>query len=190
MKRTTGPAAPGARSMNEFGLRFHHLGLAVRRPDEARSILGGLGYRLGAPLFDPEQNVNLFMCRHDAMPDIEVIYPGEGKGPVDRLVARHADGIVYHLCYVTDDLGATLRRFAETGLRAQCVSPPKPAVLFGGSTVSFYMVIGIGLIEIVEGASARPPRSTSNQSHPVTNRSPKGARGTRASSRGPRMRRE
>src|SRR5665213_2617527 len=86
--------------MNEFGLQFHHLGLAVRRPDDARSLLTGLGYRMGEPIFDPEQNVNLIMCLHNAMPNIEVIYPGQGKGPVDGLVARHMNGIVYHLCYI------------------------------------------------------------------------------------------
>jgi methylmalonyl-CoA/ethylmalonyl-CoA epimerase len=140
--------------MNAFGLRFHHFGLAIRRPDDARSFLSGLGYRLGEPLFDPEQNVNLFMCAHETMPDIEVIYPGQGKGPIDGLVARHASGIVYHPCYVSDDLDATLRRMCEAKLRLQCVSPPKPAVLFGGHRVSFYMIVGIGLIEIIEGSKA------------------------------------
>jgi hypothetical protein len=44
----------------------------------------------------------------------------------------------------------------DARLRLQCVSPPKPAILFGGRHVSFYMIIGIGQIEIIEEA-AQPP---------------------------------
>ena len=139
--------------LNDFGLRFHHLGLAVRRPSDAAVLLRGLGYRIGEPIFDPEQNVNLTMCSHGEMPNIEVICPGQRKGPVDGLVARHSNGIVYHLCYVTDNLADTLKRMSDARLRLQCVSPPKPAILFGGLRVSFYMIVGIGLIEIIEEAA-------------------------------------
>jgi hypothetical protein len=137
--------------MNEFGLTFHHLGLAVRKPDDARRMLRGLGYRLDETVFDAEQNVNAIMCTHDTMPAVEIIYPGVGKGPVDGLVARHANGIVYHLCYATANLGDTLARISKTKLRLLCVSPPKPAVLFGGRPVSFYAASGMGLLEIIEG---------------------------------------
>jgi methylmalonyl-CoA/ethylmalonyl-CoA epimerase len=145
--------AAATSALNDFGLRFHHLGLAARRPNDAAILLRGLGYRIGEPIFDPEQNVNLTMCSRGAMPDIEVICPGQGKGPVDGLVARHSSGIVYHLCYVTDDLADTLQKINDARLRWQCVSPPKPAILFGGRRVSFYMIVGIGLIEIIEEAA-------------------------------------
>jgi methylmalonyl-CoA/ethylmalonyl-CoA epimerase len=56
------------------------------------------------------------------------------------------------LCYVTDNLADTLSRMNDARLRWQCVSPPKPAILFGGRRVSFYMIVGIGLIEIIEEA--------------------------------------
>ena len=61
------------REMNRFGLEFHHLGLAVRRPDDAVRFLDGLGYEIGEPIFDPEQNINAILCRHGgAMPDVEI----------------------------------------------------------------------------------------------------------------------
>jgi Glyoxalase/Bleomycin resistance protein/Dioxygenase superfamily len=135
---------------NLSGLRFHHLGLAVRRPGDASRFLGSLGYEIHEPVFDPQQNVNLVMCRHKAMPDVEIIYPATGKSPVDVLVNQRPEGIVYHICYVTGDLHATLQAMEESGVRALCVAPPVPAVLFGGCPVSFYNVVGMGLCEIIE----------------------------------------
>jgi catechol 2,3-dioxygenase-like lactoylglutathione lyase family enzyme len=137
--------------VNAFGLAFHHLGLAVRRPRDATQFLGGLGYALAEPVFDPEQNVNLIMCAHaGSMPDIEIIYPAAGKSPVDALIAGRPEGIVYHVCYVTADLAATLAALDAGGVRAICKVPPVPATLFGGRRVSFYDIVGMGLCEIIE----------------------------------------
>src|ERR1700728_640659 len=136
--------------MTGFGLQFHHLGLAVRRPDEAVSFLSGLGYAIGERIFDPEQNVHLILCRHAQMPAVEVICPGDAPGPIDNYVARYSSGIVYHACFETTDLAASLAAVKAAGLRALCISRPRPAVLFGGRAVSFYNIDGMGLIEILE----------------------------------------
>ena len=130
-------------------LKFHHFGLAVRRPDEARIFLATLGYRQGDPVFDPAQNVHLQLCTHPAHPAVEIIWPGNAGGPIDKLAQRHASGIIYHVCYETENLDAALARFAKEKLRVVCISPPTPAPLFGGRPVSFYNVVGIGLIEIL-----------------------------------------
>jgi Glyoxalase/Bleomycin resistance protein/Dioxygenase superfamily len=131
-------------------LAFHHLGLAVRRPVEATTFVSVLGYRIAETVFDPEQNVYLAMCSHDTEPMIEIIWPGETKGPVHGLTKHHPVGVIYHVCYSTDDLSAALAGLEKAGLRAICISPPKPATLFGGRKVSFYNVSGIGLMEILE----------------------------------------
>lgn len=139
------------RDVNPFGLTFHHLGLAVRRPRDATQFLGGLGYGIPAAVFDPEQNVNLVMCTHSgAMPDVEIIYPADGKSPIDALVEGRPPGIVYHMCYVSADLAATLAAMEAAGVRAFCRVPPVPATLFGGRRVSFYDIVGMGLVEIIE----------------------------------------
>jgi len=131
-------------------LTFHHFGLAVRRPDEARKFVAALGYQCGDSVFDPAQNVHLQLCTHATQPAVELIWPGETPGPVDKLVQRHASGIIYHLCYETDQLTAALAGLAAAGLRPMCISPATPAPLFGGRPVSFYNVVGMGLIEILE----------------------------------------
>jgi methylmalonyl-CoA/ethylmalonyl-CoA epimerase len=158
--------------MNLFNLTFHHLGLAVRRPTEASAFLRGLGYRCDDSMFDPEQNVHLVMCSHDAMPAVEIIYPAEGDSPIDGFLARHANGLIYHACYVTDDLGRSLAQLEAAEITAICVSPPKPAILFGGRKVSFYNVLGVGLVEIIEAdsvpAAALATGQTHENSHPST----------------------
>jgi methylmalonyl-CoA/ethylmalonyl-CoA epimerase len=136
--------------LSGLNLGFHHLGLAVRRPQEAVAFLSALGYRAGESVLDPNQNVNLMMCAHETEPDVEIIWPSDTRGPLDAMLQRHSSGIIYHACYVTDDLSAALAAMEKAGLRAVCVSPPKPAPLFDGRMVSFYNIIGIGLVEILE----------------------------------------
>jgi catechol 2,3-dioxygenase-like lactoylglutathione lyase family enzyme len=140
---------------NKWGLTFHHLGLAVKDVDAAIRFLTGLGYRPGPKVFDPLQNVHLGMFTHDAMPDVEIIYPGDGAGPLDALLATHKDGLIYHTCYTSPDLDASLEAIeADGNLRLYEMSPPKPAVLFGGKPVAFYVVGGVGLIEIIDESRA------------------------------------
>jgi hypothetical protein len=83
--------------MNRFGLRFHHFGLAVPNPCAAFRFLRALGYRLGPVVFDPLQQVNLALCAHEEMPDVEVIWPSERPSPIDRILKRGGP-MVYHLC--------------------------------------------------------------------------------------------
>ena|ERR1039457_4209906 len=142
--------------MNRFGLAFHHLGLAARDPPTARLFLEGLGYRIEEPVFDPEQNVNLVMASHERMPAVEIIWSAGNAGPVDKMLEKHTKGIIYHVCYVSEDLPASLQAFADAGLEPFCISPPTKAILFGGHPVSFYAVKGIGLIEIIEGLPSNP----------------------------------
>jgi methylmalonyl-CoA/ethylmalonyl-CoA epimerase len=101
-------------------------------------------------VFDPHQNVNLAMCVHTDQPAIEIIWPGDTPGPIHDLAARHASGIVYHVCYETENLASTLDWLKSAGIKAICISPPKPAPLFNGRPVSFYNIRGMGLIEILE----------------------------------------
>jgi catechol 2,3-dioxygenase-like lactoylglutathione lyase family enzyme len=136
--------------MNDPHLKFHHFGLAVRRPAEARAFVSALGYQTGEAVFDPERNVHLQLCSHQVHPAIEIIWPGDAKGPVEKLIDLHGGGIIYHVCYETDQLAAALAQLAEAKLRFVCISPPSPAPLFGGRRVSYYNFIGIGLIEILE----------------------------------------
>jgi hypothetical protein len=136
--------------VNRFGLAFHHVGLAVRLSEPAFIYLGALGYRIGRAVFDPLQRVNLSMCSHCEMPDVEVIWPGDGPSPVDNLIKRRGSA-VYHLCYHSLDPEGAVAAMEAAGLRVLQISPPQPAILFGGLAVSFHAVADLGLIEIIHG---------------------------------------
>lgn len=136
-------------SMQEFALRFHHFGLASRRPDHTLRFLHGMGHEVVTQVYDPLQNVRLWLCAHAFMPTVELVAPAEGPGPLDTILATSGEG-VYHLCYETENLEASLESLKAAGLRVVCVSTPKSAILFGGRRVSFYMVRDVGIIELLE----------------------------------------
>jgi len=81
---------------------------------------------------------------------VEIIWPGDVVGPVEKLTRKHTSGIIYHICYITGNLTDALASFQEMGVNAICISSPTPAPLFNGRKVSFYNIIGMGLIEILE----------------------------------------
>jgi Glyoxalase/Bleomycin resistance protein/Dioxygenase superfamily len=130
------------------GMAFHHFGLAVSAPEEAFRYLALLGYSEGNSVFDPLQQVNLAMRHHALMPDVEVIWPGEGPSPIDNLVKRTGT-MIYHVCYTSPDPAAALAALETAGLETMLVSPPTPAILFGGREVSFHQISGFGLIEML-----------------------------------------
>lgn len=136
-------------------LTFHHFGLAVRRPDKAFQYLKSLGYLEGNEAYDPLQAVNVAMRHHPTMPDVEVVWPGEAPSPIDNIV-KGGRPLIYHLCYASDNAAEAIGHLRSAGLVVVEVSAPKPAILFGGLMVSFYNVLGWGLIEIVH----RPPSGT------------------------------
>src|SRR5260370_22150173 len=89
-------------SMNDdnFGLVFHHLGLAVPAPQAATMFLRGLGYRGGQTVRDALQHADLTIWQHASAPNIEVICPAApNAGPVADILAVKPEGLVYHLCY-------------------------------------------------------------------------------------------
>lgn len=131
---------------------LHHLGLAARRPESARKFARALGYSIGETVHDPLQSVDLAMCEHPAMPSLEIVTPGKAPGPLSAFL-RSASELVYHLCYEVDEIDRAARKLADDVGSLRCVSERKPAVLFGGRLVAFYMIPGAGLVELLERAS-------------------------------------
>ncbi len=134
--------------MNEFGLKFHHFGLATQNPSLAGAFLQGLGYRVSETVFDPEQNVNLRLATHSSQPWVELVYAAGTEGPLSNIL-KGSHSLIYHMCYEAESPISSLEKMHEHGHRVFTVSPPKPALLFDGKKVSFHMVRGVGLMEIL-----------------------------------------
>ena len=138
--------------MNLIGLKFHHLGLATTNHKKAIEFLKGLQYTIGKSIYDPIQNVNLILCTHIEFPDIEVIYSETGKedkSPLNKLF-EFQNELFYHICYTTTDLNYSLERIRKLGLRIFQIAPREKAKLFNNKKVSFYKIVGFGIIEILE----------------------------------------
>lgn len=128
-------------------IEFHHFGLAVKEFSEALKFHRSLGYRCGDPVIDPLQDVELIMCVSDQYPAVELIKPTSSSSPVVNYLKK-GDAMLYHLCYEVSDAESIGRLFPEN--RAICVSKPKPAILFDNRLVAFYLVMGVGLIEVLQ----------------------------------------
>jgi methylmalonyl-CoA/ethylmalonyl-CoA epimerase len=137
--------------MTKLPFTFHHLGLAARRQDSARRFAEALGYQVGKTVLDPLQNVELAMCTHTRMPALEIVTPAATPGPLGQLL-RSSTELVYHLCYEVPHLDTALEAIRGTIGTPRCVSEPKPAVLFDGRRVAFYLMSGCGLVELLEAA--------------------------------------
>jgi len=134
--------------MDKYGLHFHHLGLATKKCDKAIIFLKGLGYSVSEPVYDSIQNVNLIMCSNPSLPDIEIIYPAQTSGHLDTILKDNSEQF-YHICYTSGNVSDSLEKIRAEN-RIITISERKPAVLFSNKYVSFYLVAGFGIIEILE----------------------------------------
>lgn len=136
------------------GFRFHHFGLAATDPAKAAEFATRLGYSCGPEVFDPLQDVRLRWCEHPLSPSLEIVSPASPNGPLKRILLDHPSSF-YHLCYeISDDTAVALDTLRADGARVVTVVGPVPAVLFGGRRVSFHVVYGFGLLELLEQAHA------------------------------------
>ncbi len=117
-------------------------------------MLKGLGYKIGDTVRDDLQNVHLALCTRRGMPAIEIIYATETPGPVSGILKANAS-MIYHICYTSKDLEKSLDAMERDNNRVVLISAPKPAPLFGGRKVSFHLVHGFGMIEILEDDQPR-----------------------------------
>lgn len=127
---------------------FHHAGVAVANLDDSLDhYVNVLGAVADAQEFvDPLQQVRIrFVTLAGAR--LELLQP---LGPDSHLqgIVRRGIGL-YHLCFEVPDMDGELARLRSEGY--MLISPPKPAVAFGGRRVAFVMYQGL-MIELLEAA--------------------------------------
>lgn len=127
-------------------LQFHHIGLATRELAKDRRDHEFLGYRAEGELFlDPIQRIRgLFMTLGPMR--VELLEPLGADSPLESYLNR---GIkIYHECFTCPDINASVESLQSH--RARLVSPPQPAVAFGGRSIAFLLLPSQTLIELVE----------------------------------------
>ncbi len=137
--------------MSAAALRFHHVGLLTDDPERSAARLRKLGYRPGRVVDDPLQQARLQLCGGpEGSAAIELVTPLPGNEALARLFKRRGDHM-YHVCFAAPSFDAALAQLAlDAGEAFTVVSPPKPALLFDNARVAFYLVGGLGLVEVLE----------------------------------------
>jgi methylmalonyl-CoA/ethylmalonyl-CoA epimerase len=136
---------------DELGFKLRHVGVAVPSLGPATETLATLfGYRVvSGPFDDPIQKVSVnFLTKSDNdATEIELIAPLSEDSPITSMLAKSGGG-AYHLCFETSDIDQALVHAKNNG--CMIVSPPVPAVAFGGRRIAWIYTRSRQLFELVE----------------------------------------
>jgi len=135
----------------DLGFKLRHVGVAVPSLKPATETLSALfGYRVvSGPFDDPIQKVSVnFLTTSDKdAAEIELIAPLSEDSPITSMLAKSGGG-AYHLCFETSDIDQALVHAKNNG--CMIVSPPVPAVAFGGRRIAWIYTRSRQLFELVE----------------------------------------
>ena len=135
----------------DLGFKLRHVGVAVPSLGPATETLSALfGYRVvSGPFDDPIQKVSVnFLTTSDKdAAEIELIAPLSEDSPITSMLAKSGGG-AYHLCFETSDIDQAVVHARRTG--CMIVSPPVPAVAFGGRRIAWIYTRSRQLFELVE----------------------------------------
>ena len=135
----------------DLGFKLRHVGVAVPSLGPATETLSALfGYRVvSGPFDDPIQKVSVnFLTKSDTdATEIELIAPLSEDSPITSMLAKSGGG-AYHLCFETSDIDQALVHAKNNG--CMIVSPPVPAVAFGGRRIAWIYTRSRQLFELVE----------------------------------------
>ena len=133
--------------MKNFGLKFHHLGLATDNPKLTLKILKNIGYKPIKTRSNKNYNVKNIICSSKSHPTVEIVAKMGGKSPIDNIVKKNKN-LVYHICYSSKNLKKTLNMMKKKKLSIVKISNSYLSP-FEGVDASFFFLKGIGIIEIM-----------------------------------------
>lgn len=131
-------------------MRFNHLGVACRNLDSEQRAWSDLGYAVeGTDFVDPNQGIRGRFLTGPG-PRLELLVETEGSSVIQPWLRQGVK--IYHQAFETEEFSAAIATLEGSGARV--VSPPTPAVAFGGRKVCFLMLRNLALVELIEAASA------------------------------------
>jgi len=134
---------------------LHHVAIAVPRiADVLPFYRDTLGLAAGPVRELPDQRVRVAFVGGEG-DRIELVEPTDDASGVARFVAERGRPTLHHVCYVVDDLAATLRTLAADGVELIDERPRRGA----HGMVAFLHPRASGgvLIELMDRASLREP---------------------------------
>ncbi|MDQ6827960.1 MAG: methylmalonyl-CoA epimerase [Gemmatimonadota bacterium] len=128
------------------GTRIAHIGIAVRALGETLPLYRDILGLLEVPLDDADGAHIAGLAAGDAL--VELLEPDRPGSPIDNFIAKRGPGI-HHICFVVDDLDASLARCRAAGLRLIDETPRLGAE---GKRIAFLHPSAAGgvLIELTE----------------------------------------
>ena len=136
-------------------IRIHHTGLVVRDIySHYRTYMSHLFPEsiLGPLIHDPLQKVNaVFIATPPGC--IELIEPASDDSPISQTAKEHPAGF-HHVCLEVTDLGKQLQLCKAAG--QYIVSPPQPAIAYGGRHIAFVMGEDRLLWELLDAYNENP----------------------------------
>jgi len=137
--------------LDDLNFKLRHVGIAVPSLGPATEVIQSLfGYRVvSGPFDDPIQKVTVnFLTQADQdVAEIELVAPLTDDSPIKSMLSKGSGG-AYHLCFETSDIEKALIHANKIGCIV--VSPPAPAVAFGGRRIAWIYTQTRQLFELVE----------------------------------------
>ena len=131
--------------------RFSHVGFAVKDIEAAiklyEDLLGFKLWRHGIVNHPAEGMKNCKLSVGNTDIDVELLQPTDPNGFIGKSVARRGEGI-YHLCFVTDNLDAEIKRLKAKGVQVM-EREPSATLPARGAWIHPRSTTGV-LIELVE----------------------------------------
>lgn len=112
--------------MRGIGAReLHHIAVAVPSLEAAIPFYRDLlGYDVDEPRLVADQHVRVAFATREGT-RVELLEPADAQSGVARFVSERGRPTLHHLCFVVDDLAATLARLATEGVELVDRAPRK-----------------------------------------------------------------
>jgi methylmalonyl-CoA/ethylmalonyl-CoA epimerase len=101
-------------SPDQSGIRIAHIGIAVEGLNESVSFYRDILGLADVPLADSDGAKIVGLAAGPSL--VELLEADQPDSPIAKFIAKRGPGI-HHVCFVVDDLDATLERCRAAGIR-------------------------------------------------------------------------
>lgn len=138
--------------VSEAGMRFHHVGVAVKSIQSSSRLYELLGIASGWTECVQDHINNVAVCFGNVAedgPTVELVEPIEKGSPVEGMLARTGGmSTPYHVAYTVESLDDAMAAMRHAG--ALQVTPVRAARAFGDNRIVFFALPDGLVVELIE----------------------------------------